>query len=45
MPFQKASHTPSFGGLGLTHYFNRPNYPQGNGRIERSFRTDEEEFY
>jgi len=32
-------------GLGLTHYFNRPNYPQGNGRIERSFRTDEEEFY
>jgi transposase InsO family protein len=29
----------------LTHYFNRPNYPQGNGRIERSFRTDEEEFY
>ena len=21
------------------------NYPQGNGRIERSFRTDEEEFY
>lgn len=31
--------------LGLTHYFNRPNYPQGNGRVERSFRTDEEEFY
>jgi transposase InsO family protein len=31
--------------LNLTHYFNRPNYPQGNGRIERSFRTDEEEFY
>ena len=31
--------------LQLTHYFNRPNYPQGNGRIERSFRTDEEEFY
>lgn len=30
---------------GLTHYFNRPNYPQGNGRVERSFRTDEEEFY
>jgi len=29
----------------LTHYFNRPNYPQGNGRIERSFRTDDEEFY
>ncbi|MFA4837074.1 MAG: helix-turn-helix domain-containing protein [Dehalococcoidia bacterium] len=29
----------------LIHYFNRPNYPQGNGRIERSFRTDEEEFY
>ena len=31
--------------LELTHYFNRPNYPQGNGRVERSFRTDEEEFY
>lgn len=31
--------------LKLTHYFNRPNYPQGNGRVERSFRTDEEEFY
>ena len=30
---------------GLTHYFNRPNYPQGNGRVERCFRTDEEEFY
>jgi transposase InsO family protein len=33
------------GELKLTHYFNRPNYPQGNGRIERSFRTDAEEFY
>ena len=31
--------------LKLIHYFNRPNYPQGNGCIERSFRTDEEEFY
>jgi len=31
--------------LQLPHYFNRPNYPQGNGRVERSFRTDEEEFY
>ena len=31
--------------LKLTHYFNRPNYPQGNGCIERSFKTDEEEFY
>lgn len=31
--------------LGITHYFNRPNYPQGNGMVERSFRTDEEEFY
>ena len=31
--------------LELTHYFNRPNYPQGNGRVERCFRTDEEEFY
>jgi transposase InsO family protein len=31
--------------LGLTHYYNRPYYPQGNGRIERCFKTDEEEFY
>ncbi len=39
--------------LHLTHYFNRPNYPQSlprtgygaNGSIERSFRTDEKEFY
>ena len=31
--------------LKLVHYFNRPNYPQGNGRVERSFRTDDEEFY
>ena len=31
--------------LKLTYYFNRPNYTQGNGQIERSFRTDEEEFY
>jgi putative transposase len=31
--------------LDLIHYFNRPNYPQGNGRIERSFRTDDDEFY
>lgn len=31
--------------LHLPHYFNQPNYPQGNGRVERSFRTDEEEFY
>lgn len=31
--------------LKLNHYFNRPNYPQGNGQVERSFRTDEEEFY
>ena len=31
--------------LQITHYFNRPYYPQGNGRIERSFRTDDDEFY
>jgi len=36
---------PTVEALGLTHYFNRPNYPQGNGQVERSFRTDEEEFY
>jgi len=31
--------------LKLTYYFNRPSYSQGNGRVERSFRNDEEEFY
>lgn len=31
--------------LGLVHYLNWPYYPQGNGRVERAFRTDEEEFY
>jgi transposase InsO family protein len=36
---------PAVEELKLLHYFNRPNYPQGNGRVERSFRTDEEEFY
>ncbi|MFQ5987676.1 MAG: helix-turn-helix domain-containing protein [Dehalococcoidia bacterium] len=36
---------PTVEALKLTHYFNRPNYPQGNGQVERSFRTDEEEFY
>ncbi len=36
---------PAVQQLGLVHYFNRPNYPQGNGRVERAFRTDEEEFY
>ena len=36
---------PTVSELKLLHYFNRPNYPQGNGRIERSFRTDDDEFY
>ena len=36
---------PAVQELKLLHYFNRPNYPQGNGRVERSLRTDEEEFY
>ena len=36
---------PAVEELHLTHYFNRPNYPQGNGIVERSFRTDKEEFY
>lgn len=30
---------------GITRYVNRPNYPQGQGRIERTFLTDEQEFY
>jgi len=31
--------------LGITQYVNRPNYPKGQGRIERSFRTDDLEFH
>lgn len=31
--------------LGIRHILNRPGYPQGNGKCERSHRTDEEEFY
>lgn len=31
--------------LGITHYVNRPNYPKGQGRVERSFRTDDLEFH
>ncbi len=30
---------------GITHYFNRPNYPKGQGRVERSFLTDDQEFH
>lgn len=36
---------PAAEALGIAHYFNRPNYPQGQGRIERTFLTDEQEFY
>jgi len=31
--------------LGIRHILNRPAYPQGNGKCERSHRTDDEEFY
>jgi transposase InsO family protein len=31
--------------LGLEHRINRPGYPQANGKVERSHRTDDEEFY
>lgn len=30
---------------GIPQYTNRPNYPQGNGRVERSFLTDDQEFH
>ena len=36
---------PTVEDMQLAHYFNRTNYPQGNGCIEQSFQTDEEEFY
>jgi len=31
--------------LDIKHYLNRPAHPQSNGRVERSHRTDDEEFY
>lgn len=31
--------------LGIKHKINRAGYPQANGKVERSHRTDEEEFY
>lgn len=31
--------------LRIRHILNRPGYPQGNGKCERSHRTDDEEFY
>jgi transposase InsO family protein len=31
--------------LGIRHYLNKPSHPESNGRVERSHRTDEEEFY
>lgn len=31
--------------LGIKHKLNRPAHPQSNGKVERSHRTDEEEFY
>ena len=30
---------------GIAHRINRPGYPQANGKVERSHRTDNEEFY
>ena len=30
---------------GIAQYINRPNYPQGNGRVERAFLTDDQEFH
>lgn len=30
---------------GIPHYVNRPNYPKGQGRVERTFLTDDLEFH
>ena len=31
--------------LGIRHAYIKPAYPQLNGKVERSHRTDEQEFY
>jgi transposase InsO family protein len=31
--------------FGITQYVNRPNYPRGQGRVERAFLTDDLEFH
>lgn len=31
--------------LGIRHRLNKPAHPESNGRVERSHRTDDEEFY
>jgi len=31
--------------LGITHKRNKPGHPEENGKVERSHRTDQEEFY
>lgn len=31
--------------LDIKHYLNKPGHPESNGRVERSHRTDDEEFY
>lgn len=31
--------------LDIKHYLNKPAHPESNGRVERSHRTDDEEFY
>jgi len=31
--------------LGIKHHLNKPAHPESNGRVERSHRTDDEEFY
>lgn len=45
-PFCKEhAFTLECGRLGIKHILNRPGYPQANGKVERSHRTDDEEFY
>lgn len=31
--------------LNVRHWLNKPSHPESNGRVERSHRTDDEEFY
>lgn len=40
----RAAFAEAAAAAGIAQFVNRPDYPQGNGRVERSFLTDDLEF-